>query len=83
MNEAKQYPNFSFQLALSESQPADNWTGATGFIHEVLLENYLKNHAAPGGIEYYLCGPPVMVQAATKMLDELNVPKSRIAFDEF
>ena len=80
---AKQFPNFSFYLALSEPQSVDHWTGATGFIHEVLLENYLKNHAAPGGIEYYLCGPPVMVQATMKMLDELNVPKRQIAFDEF
>jgi Na(+)-translocating NADH:ubiquinone oxidoreductase F subunit len=82
-NLAKQFPNFTFHLALSEAQSIDNWTGATGFIHEVLLENYLKNHAAPTSVEYYLCGPPVMVQAATKMLDELNVPASQIAFDEF
>ncbi len=82
-NLAKQFPNFTFHLALSEAQPEDNWTGPTGFIHEVLLENYLKKHAAPASVEYYLCGPPVMVQAATKMLDELNVPKSQVAFDEF
>ena len=82
-NLAKQFPNFTFHLALSEPQPNDNWTGPTGFIHEVLLENYLKNHATPTALEYYLCGPPVMVQAATKMLDQLNVPQSQIAFDEF
>jgi Na+-transporting NADH:ubiquinone oxidoreductase subunit F len=82
-NLAKQYPNFTFHVSLSEPQPADNWTGPTGFIHEVLLENYLRTHGAPASVEYYLCGPPVMVQAATKMLDELNVPKNQIAFDEF
>ncbi len=80
---AKQFPNFTFHLALSEAQPDDNWTGLTGFIHEALLQNYLKNHVAPANVEFYLCGPPVMVQAATKMLDELNVPQSQIAFDEF
>lgn len=80
---AGQFPNFSFHLALSEPQPDDNWTGPTGYIHEVLLEKYLKNHTAPASVEYYLCGPPLMVQAATKMLDELGVPKCQISFDEF
>jgi Na+-transporting NADH:ubiquinone oxidoreductase subunit F len=82
-NLAKQFPNFTFHLALSEPQPDDHWIGDTGFIHEVLLERYLKSHADPAEVEYYLCGPPVMVHAATKMLEELNVPKERIAFDEF
>ena len=63
-NLARQFPNFSFHLALSEPQPEDNWQSYTGFIHEVLLENYLANHPDPTGIEYYLCGPPAMVQAA-------------------
>ena len=80
---AERFPNFSFHLALSEPQPGDNWTGPTGFIHEVLAEHYLQRSADPAGIEYYLCGPPVMVQAAIKMLEELNVPRSQIAFDEF
>jgi MocE subfamily Rieske [2Fe-2S] domain protein len=80
---ARRYPNFSFHLALSEPQPEDTWAGPTGFIHEVLQQRYLKHHADPAGIEYYLCGPPVMVRAATKMLEGLNVPKSQIAFDEF
>jgi Na+-transporting NADH:ubiquinone oxidoreductase subunit F len=80
---ARQFPNFSFHLALSEPQPEDNWAGPTGFIHEVLEEECLKGHAEPAGIEYYLCGPPAMVRAATKMLEGLNVPKSQIAFDEF
>ena len=82
-NLAKQFPNFTFHLALSEPQPDDRWGGATGFIHEVLLARYLKNHSDPARVEYYLCGPPVMVHATTKMLEELSVPKERIAFDEF
>ena len=61
----------------------DNWRSYTGFIHEVLRENYLANHSDPAGIEYYLCGPPAMVQAALKMLAGLNVDRSQIAFDEF
>ena len=82
-NLARQFPNFSFHLALSEPQPEDNWQSYTGFIHEVLRENYLANHPDPTGIEYYLCGPPAMVQAALKMLAGLNVDRSQIAFDEF
>ena len=80
---ARERPNFSFHLALSEPQPEDKWTGHAGCIHEVLAEEYLKGHADPARIEYHLCGPPVMVQATIKMLDGLNVPKSQIAFDEF
>ena len=80
---AKQFSNFSFHLALSEPQPGDNWTGATGFIHEVLEQEYLKPHANSAGVEYYLCGPPVMVKATTEMLNRLGVPQSQIAFDEF
>jgi fatty acid desaturase/NAD(P)H-flavin reductase len=82
-NLARQFPNFTFHLALSEPQPGDNWQSYTGFIHEVLRENHLVNHPDPTGIEYYLCGPPVMVQAALKMLASLNVDRSQIAFDEF
>ena len=80
---AKQFSNFSFHLALSEPQPGDNWTGSTGFIHEVLEQEYLKPHANPVGVEYYLCGPPVMVKATTEMLSRIGVPESQIAFDEF
>jgi Na+-transporting NADH:ubiquinone oxidoreductase subunit F len=82
-NLAKRFPNFSFHLALSEPLPTDNWTGPTGFIHEVLAETYLRTHSAVAGIEYYLCGPPAMVQATTKMLDGLKVPPGQISFDEF
>lgn len=82
-NLAGRFSNFSFHLALSEPLPGDQWTGPVGYIHDVLRENYLKNHAEPAAIEFYLCGPPVMVRAAAKMLDELNVPRCQIAFDEF
>ncbi len=80
---AAQFPNFTFHLALSQPQSGDNWTGPTGFIHEVLLENYLKAHASPAAVEYYLCGPPVMVKATTEMLQDLGVGEEQIAFDEF
>jgi len=78
-----QHPNFKYTVALSEPLPEDNWTGPTGFIHQVILENYLKNHEAPEDIEYYLCGPPMMIDAATKMLDELGVPPENIIYDNF
>lgn len=79
----KEFPNFKFNLALSAPLPEDNWTGYTGFIHNVVLENYLKNHPEPEEIEYYLCGPPMMNEAVFKMLDNLGVPKENIAFDDF
>jgi Na(+)-translocating NADH:ubiquinone oxidoreductase F subunit len=80
---AAAHPNFTFHVALSEPLPTDNWEGPTGFIHEVLLREYLGQHHDPHAIEYYLCGPPAMIQAATKMLAELGVDPSQIAFDEF
>jgi Na+-transporting NADH:ubiquinone oxidoreductase subunit F len=79
----KKFPNFTFNLALSEPLPEDNWTGYTGFIHRVLLENYLCQHEEPEDIEYYFCGPPLMNNAVIKMLDSLGVPKENIAFDDF
>ncbi|HLN21384.1 MAG TPA: NADH:ubiquinone reductase (Na(+)-transporting) subunit F [Bacteroidales bacterium] len=79
----KEFPNFSFHLALSEPLPEDNWTGYTGFIHQVLLNNYLSKHDEPEDIEYYLCGPPMMNGAVLAMLDNLGVPKENIAFDDF
>jgi Na+-transporting NADH:ubiquinone oxidoreductase subunit F len=79
----KEFPNFKFNIALSEPRSEDNWTGYTGFIHQVVLENYLKNHPAPEDIEYYLCGPPMMNAAVFKMLDELGVEKENIAYDDF
>lgn len=76
-------PNFSFNLALSEPLPEDNWKGYTGFIHQVVLDKYLSSHAEPEEIEYYLCGPPMMNTAVFKMLDNLGVPPENIAFDDF
>ena len=76
-------PNFKFNIALPAPLPEDNWTGYVGNIHEVLLENYLKNHSEPEEIEYYLCGPPMMTAAVLKMLDSLGVPKEMISFDDF
>jgi len=79
----KKFPNFTFNLALSEPLPEDKWTGLTGFIHQVLLDNYLSKRDDPEDIEYYFCGPPVMNSAVLKMLDNLGVPKENIAFDDF
>ncbi|MEC8592971.1 MAG: NADH:ubiquinone reductase (Na(+)-transporting) subunit F [Planctomycetota bacterium] len=79
----KEFPNFQFNIALSEPLPEDNWTGYQGFIHHVLLENYLGKHAAPEDIEYYICGPPMMNSAVFKMLDDLGVEPENIAFDDF
>lgn len=79
----KEFPNFQYNIALSEPLPEDNWTGYTGFIHNVLFENYLKNHPEPEDLEYYICGPPMMNAAVFKMLDELGVPPENIAFDDF
>lgn len=80
---AAENPNFQFNIALSEPLPTDNWDGYTGFIHQVIFDNYLKNHPDPEEIEYYLCGPGPMTAAATKMLDSLGVPKDNIFFDDF
>ncbi|MBP8959608.1 MAG: NADH:ubiquinone reductase (Na(+)-transporting) subunit F [Bacteroidales bacterium] len=79
----KEFPNFSFYIALSEPLPEDNWNGYTGFIHQVLYDNYLSKHSAPEEIEYYFCGPPMMNKAVIKMLDDLGIPKENIAFDDF
>ncbi len=79
----KDNSNFKFNIALSEPKPEDNWKGYVGFIHQVIFDEYLKNHPEPEEIEYYLCGPPMMNQAVLKMLDDLGVPKEMIAFDDF
>ncbi|MBN2634240.1 MAG: NADH:ubiquinone reductase (Na(+)-transporting) subunit F [Bacteroidales bacterium] len=79
----KEFPNFTFNLALSEPLPEDNWTGYTGFIHKVLLENYLCKCDEPEDFEYYFCGPPMMNNAVIKMLDSLGVPQENISFDDF
>jgi len=79
----KGFSNFSYHIALSEPLPEDKWEGATGFIHQVVLENYLKDHEEPEEIEYYLCGPPMMIDAVQNMLDSLGVPQEMVAFDSF
>ena len=80
---ARENDNFRFEIALSEPKPEDNWTGYTGFIHQVIYDNYLKNHEAPEDIEYYICGPGPMTAAVEKMLDSLGVPKENIMYDNF
>ena len=80
---AREHDNFEWHLALSEPQPEDNWEGLTGFIHNVLYEEYLKDHPAPEDCEYYLCGPPMMISAVQKMLDDMGVDKEMIDFDDF
>ncbi len=80
---ASNNPNFRYTVALSEPLPEDQWTGPTGFIHKVVLENYLKNHPDPTEIEFYLCGPPPMIAAVNRMLYDLGVEKDMIAYDEF
>ena len=93
----QEYDNFNYNIALSDVKVAkevDHWKikedindkkgdGFIGFIHQVLYDEYLKNHPEPEEVEYYLCGPPLMLQAALKMLDELGVPEENIAFDDF
>lgn len=90
----KKFPNFKYHVALSSALPEDNWTekkdindeeneGYVGFIHQVLLDNYLSTHPAPEDIEYYICGPPMMNSAVFKMLDDLGVEPENIAFDDF
>ncbi len=79
----KKFPKFKFHIALSEPLPEDNWNGYTGFIHQVVLDNYLSKHPEPEEIEYYICGPPLMNEAALKILDELGVPDENIDMDDF
>ncbi len=79
----KEFPNFKFTIALSEPLPEDNWEGATGFIHQVIHDEYLSKHEEPEDIEYYLCGPPMMNDAVTKMLYDLGVPDEMVDFDDF
>jgi Na+-transporting NADH:ubiquinone oxidoreductase subunit F len=80
---ASEYPNFSYYVALSDPQPEDNWDGPTGFIHQVVHDMYLSRHRDPTEIEYYLCGPPMMLDAVTEMLDSLGVEPEMIAYDKF
>jgi Na+-transporting NADH:ubiquinone oxidoreductase subunit F len=75
--------NFQWHLALSEPQEEDNWTGLTGFIHQVLFDNYLTDHPSPEDCEYYICGPPMMNDAVIKMLTDLGVEPENVLFDDF
>ena len=75
--------NFKWHVALSDPQPGDNWDGYTGFIHNVLYENYLKDHEAPEDCEYYMCGPPIMNASVIKMLKDLGVEDENILLDDF
>ncbi|MDO9521558.1 MAG: NADH:ubiquinone reductase (Na(+)-transporting) subunit F [Pseudohongiella sp.] len=80
---AAEHDNFVWHVALSEPQPEDNWTGYTGFIHNVVHDHYLKDHPAPEDCEYYMCGPPIMNASCIKMLKSLGVEDENIALDEF
>ncbi|GIU03228.1 NADH:ubiquinone reductase (Na(+)-transporting) subunit F [Shewanella morhuae] len=80
---AAENENFVWHVALSEPLPEDNWTGYTGFIHNVIYENYLKNHKAPEDCEYYMCGPPIMNSSVIKMLESLGVEPENILLDDF
>ena len=75
--------NFKWHMAMSDALPEDNWEGYTGFIHEVVRDQYLKQHDSPEDIEYYLCGPPMMLQACFEMLDDLGVEQENIMYDDF
>ncbi|MCC5945052.1 MAG: NADH:ubiquinone reductase (Na(+)-transporting) subunit F [Bernardetiaceae bacterium] len=79
----KEFPNFKFNVALSEPMEEDNWDGYVGFIHQVLYDEYLSKHEDPDEIEYYFCGPPMMNAAVIKLLDDLGIPEENISFDDF
>jgi len=78
-----EHENFQWSVALSDPDPGDQWQGLTGFIHDALYENYLKDHPAPEECEYYLCGPPMMVKAVQNMLESLGVDRENIVYDDF
>ena len=79
----KQFPNFKYYVALSEPLPEDNWDGPVGFIHQVIHDTYLKDHDYPEDIEYYMCGPPLMIDAVNNLLYEMGVERDMIAYDDF
>jgi len=80
---SQKFDNFTYHVALSQPQPEDQWTGMTGYVHQCLFDSYLRDHPDPTEIEYYLCGPPMMISAIMKMLDTLGVEPDMIAFDDF
>lgn len=77
------HPNFSWHLALSDPMPEDNWSGPVGFIHDVLFDQFLKDHDAPEDCEYYMCGPPMMIAAVNRLLQDLGVEEENVMFDDF
>jgi len=79
----KEFPNFQFNIALSEPMPEDNWDGYVGFIHQVVIDNYLQDHPAPEDIEFYFCGPPIMNKCVQQMCDDFGVEPENVAFDDF
>ncbi len=79
----REFPNFRFIVALSEPQEEDNWEGPVGFIHSVVINEYLTKHETPEDCEYYFCGPPLMLKAVLKMCDDLGVPTENVRFDDF
>ena len=79
----REYENFSWHLALSDPLPEDHWEGMVGFIHEVLYDNYLRDHPAPEDCEYYMCGPPMMIAAVERLLYDLGVEEENVLFDDF
>lgn len=79
----KQFPNFTLHIALSDPLPEDNWEGSTGFIHQVCLDEYLDKHPDPTEVEYYLCGPPIMLQCVNEMVDQLGVEPDMVRADDF
>ncbi|HPZ03857.1 MAG TPA: NADH:ubiquinone reductase (Na(+)-transporting) subunit F [Bacteroidales bacterium] len=79
----KEFPNFRFEVALSAPLAKDNWKGKTGFIHQVIFDNYLKDHPNPEDIDYYICGPKLMSEAVIRMLDSLGVSEEHIFYDDF
>lgn len=79
----QEFPNFKFHIALSDPQPEDNWDGYVGFIHNVVIDNYLTQHDTPEDCEFYFCGPPLMLKAVLKMCDDFGVPNENVRFDDF
>ena len=79
----KKNKNFTFHVSMSDPEESDNWTGLKGFVHINLYEHYLKNHDDPAEIEYYLCGPPPMIDSIISMLDDMGVEENMIHYDKF
>ncbi len=79
----KHFPNFKFHVALSDPKPEDNWTGYTGYIHNIIINEYLSKHKEPEEIEYYLCGPPIMNKAIEKMIYDFGIPSEMLMYDDF